>query len=79
MLYLYVLRILPETYGGYMKPKDLKAIRIDAGITQKEFGKILGFGAAGQVRVSELESGREPISKQVKIIASYFSKFGALS
>jgi len=62
-----------------MKPEKIKSIRIENKKTQKEFGKLLGFGSASQIRVSELENGKVPISKQVEIILKYLSKYGALS
>jgi transcriptional regulator with XRE-family HTH domain len=52
----------------------LRAIRKKLGLTQSAFGTALGYKSAPQVRVSELERGVVPISRQVEIICGYLER-----
>jgi len=53
-----------------MTQQQFKQLRFELGFTQTEFGKLFGFGGAAAVRVSEIENGKKPISKQVALIYS---------
>lgn len=44
----------------------LRKIRLDAGMKQSEFAKILGY--SHQVEISRLENGVRPITKRLAII-----------
>lgn len=50
-----------------MTDKNLiREVRHGNGMTQKEFAEAMGFSS--DIRISEFESGRNPINKQLKII-----------
>lgn len=60
-----------------MTPNQLKKLRIKLGLTQEQFGTALGYSTP-KIRVSELENGKTPITKQVEIICKYIEKFGLI-
>jgi len=50
--------------------QQLKQFRTELGLREAEFGKLFGFGSAAAIRVSEIENGKQPISRQVTKIYS---------
>lgn len=51
----------------------IKKIRLFRGMTQKELGNILGFGAHGDIRIAQYESGvRTPKEQMLIKMATYF-------
>lgn len=61
-----------------MTSKTIVQIRKATGLTQTAFGKQLGFGTP-QIRVSELENGRSPISNPVALLATYVLLYGPIN
>ncbi|WP_157815891.1 helix-turn-helix domain-containing protein [Spirosoma pollinicola] len=47
-----------------MKGFEIKNLRLKLGLSQEEFGQILGYQKP-QVRVSELENGKKEVSNQI--------------
>ncbi len=49
--------------------KYTRSIRKQMGLTQQEFGVKLGFSQGGaNVRISEIENGKAPLSKKTRMI-----------
>lgn len=57
-------------------PERLRCVRQDLGLTQRQFGTALGFAKGANVRISEYESGKQPIPAQVSLLAWYMEQFG---
>jgi DNA-binding transcriptional regulator YiaG len=57
-------------------PKRLRNVRQHLGLTQRQFGTALGFAKGANVRISEYESGKQPIPAQVSLLAWYMEQFG---
>lgn len=49
-----------------MTPKQLKAIRLQAGLTQTQLAKL--FALSSQTRISEFENGKEKPSKRILLL-----------
>lgn len=47
-----------------MQGLDIKKFRLDLGLSQEQFGKLLGYQKP-QVRVSELERSQKTVSNQI--------------
>lgn len=62
-----------------MTPEQLKSIRLDLGLTQSEFGRVLGLSGADPSRTVRLwEAGSRPISGPVQLCLAYIVKFGLI-
>ncbi len=56
---------------------DLRSLRVRLGLTQAQFGTLLGFGSP-QRRVSEMECGTRGVGRQTEIICRYLARWGPL-
>lgn len=62
-----------------MTPEELKSIRKELGLTQLEFGRVLGLAGADPSRTVRLwEAGKAPISGPVELCLTYIVKYGLL-
>lgn len=61
-----------------MTPAEIKRLRNDLGMTQQEFGELLGYAPSGaRAAVSRLESGTRPIDCILARLCAYIRRYDA--
>jgi transcriptional regulator with XRE-family HTH domain len=62
-----------------MDSKQFRAIRLELGLTQRQFASAFGFGhkaASMQTRIALMEGGHQPIPERVARLAEMFRQYG---
>lgn len=71
---------LLEAAIGEVLPIHVRKLRTDLGLSGQDFGVMLGFApSCARGRLSEIERGARPISRQVALLYLYIEAFGPLS
>lgn len=60
--------------SGKMTGEQMRQIRTDLKLTQKEFADVLGYGKGGYVKISEMENNKRGISGMLIELLYYFYK-----